>query len=214
MTAGCGGTDAFAFDEQGLQLIWDSVSLPNGYLGAPAVTRRGSLSLSAGFSAASEIDYPMFRRFVLTTDNTCEAAVLAPVVTGTNPDGTTDYKFALALVTVKNGAMSQAQFTDGMGSLIGGFLTDKALTAYVKLAVMAPSGNAVYVETENVADGSSGLVKIAWAPNGNYMAATVTDMGTVSPTGGFFGTSMVMDPNGKFIDLGMRQAPLVRVALQ
>jgi len=214
MTAGCGGTDTFSFDEQGLQLVRDSVTITSSN-GNASFTRKGSSDLSSGFSAASQINYGMYRRFVLTTDSACEAAVLAPVVTGTNQDRTTNFAYALAIVDGNTMTPLQLQFKDANGnSVTNPFLTNQALTAYVKDAVMAPTGNAVYVETENVADGSSGLVKIAWTTvSGSTVAVTVTDMGTVSPTGGFFGTSMVMDPKGTFVDLGMRTEPIVRVPL-
>lgn len=229
MTAGCGGTDAFTLDEEGLQLVWDSIGLSSAN-GAPTVTQKGILSFSAGdvFSPASLINYPMYRRFVMTNDNSCEAAVLDDHVTGTNPDGSTSFVYALALVSADaaTGKMTQLTFVDPKGNVIGQYLTDPSLGADVKLAVMSPSGNAVIVETEDVATGSSGLVLITLAPvaGTNNVTATITNLGTVTPTGGtgFFGTSLVVDPTwgtvdpsaGPFVDLGMRTEPLVRVPIK
>ena len=211
MTTGCGGTDAFIFDEQGIQLIRDSVALQSP-LTAPTFTRDGSISLDqGGFSAASEINYGMFRRFVLTSNTACEAAVLAPVVDGQNADQTTAFHFALALVD--GATMTQFAFQDAQGNSLGNFFTDPALTENVKNAVMAPDGSAVYVEIAN-ADGTIGLCEIDLTPaSGSAITVTTKHEATIPSTDGFVGTSMIMDPNGKFIDFGMRDHATVRVAV-
>ncbi len=211
MSTGCGGTNTFVFDEGKLQLFRFDAVQPNPLLGGLTITPQGNASLSTGFSTTSQLN---LRRFVLASDAVCQSAVVAPYLTGgTNPDGSAAYAYAVALVD--GTSMSPIEFVDAATQKpLGNFLTNALLSAKVERAVMAPDGTSIFVEVLDTDKGASNLIKIAWTSgSGSTVNVTVTDMGTVSPAGGFFGSSMVMDPNGKFIDLGMRQQPIVRVPL-
>jgi hypothetical protein len=201
MSSGCGGTNSFSFDEQGLVLFNDSVTQTNPsvpFQSSPTFTRQGTVSLAGYFSAQSAFSASMLR-FVLGWDNTCQAAVLAPTA---NSDGSpAGYTFVLVNGNAQNGTMP-----------VIGSVTDPLLANAFR-AVADLTGTAAYVETLSM-DGAAHVVKVSWTTANGTTTFSVADKG-IATSGVFFGTSMVMDPNAAvFIDFGQGDSPIVRWLIQ
>jgi hypothetical protein len=202
MSTGCNTApniaSAFTYDNEGAALYRvDAVGdLPNGTTSA---TRVGSVALS-GFSPASQLKTVM-SRYVVAWDNTCKAAVLAPVLTGgTNPDGTKAYAMQLALVDMTAGNMRQ----------LGTYVSSGIPTTAIRMAA-DPSGNDVVISSTNHATGTTILTKVSWTLDSSENPTfTVTTLSS-APSTGIYGVSLGVLPNGT-ISVGQRQQHFVLAA--
>jgi hypothetical protein len=195
MSTGC-STDpntasAFVYDEQGTTLYRiDAVKATTG--GTVTATNVGSVLLN-GFSPASAVTNTL-ARFVVTWDTNCQAVVVAPVATGTNPDGSTAYSMEIALVNATSGSMRQ----------LGTYVSSALIPASVIRVVADPAGNAVILAATNESAGTTNLVRVSWTLDGSGNPTFTTTALASAPAVGVYGVSLGVLPNGK-ISIGQRQ---------
>jgi hypothetical protein len=214
MSKGCSSdpntATAFVYDEAGSTLYRaDAVGTPvdqNGSATVSASKIGGGVYLS-GLSPASAAPKTL-ARYVVAWDNTCKAAVLAPIVTGTNPDGSTAYNVELALLDMTAGSMRQ------LGTYVFSTTVNNVTTTIPSTAIRVaadPAGNDVIVASTNESAGTTILTKIAWTLDSSENPTfTVTTLNSVPPVG-IYGVSLGVLPNGK-ISVGQRQQHFVLAA--
>jgi len=197
MSTGCSSdpntASAFAYDEEGTTLYRiDAVKASSG--GNVTASTIGSVALT-GFSPASQIPtITTLARFVVTWDSTCKAAVLAPVVTGTNSDGSKNYSVEMALVDMTAGTMHQ----------IGTYVSDSKIPSTVIRIAADPAGGNVIIASTNEGTGTTNLVKVSWTMDSSENPTFTTTALSSAPPTGVYGVSLGVLPNGK-ISVGQRQ---------
>jgi hypothetical protein len=196
MSTGCDSdpntATAFIYDEQGTTL-YRVDAVQDASAGTVTASAVGSVAL-AGFAQASQLTNTFVVEYVVTWDTACKAAVFAPVITGTNPDGGTDYDMQVALVDMTTGKMHQ----------IGTYVSDAQIPASAIRFAADPAGNAVVIASTDDRMGTTSLVRISWTLDANENPTfTTTVLGSAPPTG-VYGVSLGVLPNGK-ISVGQRQ---------
>jgi hypothetical protein len=221
MSAGCSSdpntATAFVYDEAGSTLYRaDAVGTPvdqNGNATVSASKVGGGVYLS-GLSPASAAPKTL-ARYVVAWDNTCKAVVLAPVVTGTNPDGSPAYNVEFALLDMTAGNMRQ------LGTYVFSTTVNNITTTIPSTAIRVaadPAGSDVIVASSNESTGTTILTKVSWTLNANgdpldsqgkstFVVATLNS----TPPAGVYGVSLGVLPNGK-ISVGQRQQHFVLAA--
>jgi hypothetical protein len=191
----------FTYDEAGSTLYRVDAVLNGTLVSASKVG--GGVYLS-GLSPASQAPATL-ARYVVAWDNPCKAAVLAPVVTGTNPDGSIAYNMELALLDMTAGSQRQ------LGTYVFSTTVNNVTTTIPSTAIRVvadPAGNDVIVASTNESAGTTILTKIAWTLDSSENPTfTVTTLTSVPPVG-IYGVSLGVLPNGK-ISVGQRQQHFV-----
>jgi hypothetical protein len=201
MSTGCSSdpntASAFIYDEAS-PTLYRVDAVKNSANGMVSASRIGSVPLT-GFSLASSVTNTL-ARYVVTWDNACKAVVLAPVATGTNPDGSTAYTMELALVDMTVGTMRQ------LGTYVASGIPSTAIRM-----VADPAGNDVIVASTNESTGTTSLTKVSWTLDSSENPTFTATALSSAPPAGIYGVSLGVLPNGK-ISVGQRQQHVVLAA--
>lgn len=202
MSTVCGtpanAASAFIYDQEGTALYRiDAVQHPaNTTVTSSSV---GSVYLG-GFTPASQLTTTL-ARYVVTWDSTCKAAVLAPVVTGTNPDGSKAFNIEMALVDGTSGSMRQ----------LGTYVSDAKISPSTIRVAADPAGNAVVIASTNESTGTTSLVKVSWTLDASSNPTFTTVALASAPPVGIYGVSLGVLPSGQ-ISVGQHQQHYVLAA--
>jgi len=175
----------FIWDNTG-DIIYRVDAVKNASAGTVSATRIGSVSLSA-FATPSQVSTTL-ARFVVSWDNTCKIAVMAPVLSGGN-----SYNMEVALVDMTTGNMHQ----------IGTYVSDAIPASAIRFAA-DPSGNDVVIASTNEAAGTTILTRVSWTLDASENPTFTVTTDASAPPIGVYGVSLGVLPNGK-ISVGQRQ---------
>jgi hypothetical protein len=196
MTPGClsaqGSASGMAFDVQGTTLYRSDATLTSA--NNVTAVAKGNVSLS-GFASASQIPLTTAARYVSVWNSNCDVAVIAPVVTGTNPDGSTAWENQLALVDMSAGKQIGAY----VGSAVSNGVTTNIPNTITAVA-SDNTGSAVYISAVDEAAGTTSLTEVSWTLNAGQPTFTITTLASSAdvPTG-IYAAALDVLPNGQII---------------
>jgi hypothetical protein len=206
MSTGCNtnpnAATAFSYDQEGTTLYRvDAVGSPSdGTYGSGTVTasKIGSVALS-GFAPASQLASFLAPRLIAAWDSNCMAVVLAPVVTGTNPNDTMAYSMELALADMTTGNMRQ----------LGTYVSTGIPSTAIAMAA-DPSGNDVVISSTDQNTGTTILTEVSWTLDANENPTFTETTLTAAPPVGVYGVSLgilpgTLVPNGTTVRVGQRE---------